>query len=307
MDQPAPLEKQINPIPNPHFKAGSHFSKYFIMGTILLIIFIGFSTFYVLNIRKNSLPTQPILTRISPTPTNPTPTPTPVDTTAKWKTFEDPLHRFSFQYPSTSAPDKSLTRPGFVYIVADASKTPWKQNFIFNLSVSPNLNNLTTKEIVEDKIQNIRNDKNAPWAKEQANKMDQTLKAYSNNWVQGIKLQTFFEGYPSGFGEVIMVNGKEIYDFFIHDGNGEVYEEQEKLLDQILSTFKFTNTQTSLSPSPTSVTTHTPSSGNQICSTNADCSSGETCETWGPIPANGSAHKYCTAPSQAVPMTQQSS
>ena len=63
----------------------------------------------------------------------------------------------------------------------------------------------------------------------------------------------------------------------------------EATFDRILSTFQFTAMPT---PMPTNVT----------CTTDADCPSGTTCETYGPIVVNGPQHKECVAPGQPIPL-----
>jgi len=102
------------------------------------------------------------------------------------------------------------------------------------------------------------------------------------------------------------------------------YDDKNKDLKyQILSTFKFTDS--TLTPTPTCMNrpacldatprcliaepangwcpeTSPTTNEKQSCSSNSDCPSGDTCSVWGPIPVNGAPNKYCTAPGQAVPL-----
>ena len=87
----------------------------------------------------------------------------------------------------------------------------------------------------------LRNNPNVPWGKTQADETIKTMKEYSNGQISGLKLKSFDEGYPQEFGEVIDATDRNIYTFQINDGNGSVSINEENLLDQILSTFKFTS------------------------------------------------------------------
>ena len=75
-------------------------------------------------------------------------------------------------------------------------------------------------------------------------------------------------------------------------GNNDTSFDTE--FNEILSTFKFINTQTA---TPT-----TTSSQRQTCNINSDCPRGDTCTVWGPVRVDGPQNKYCTAPGQAVPL-----
>jgi len=80
---------------------------------------------------------------------------------------------------------------------------------------------------------------------------------------------------------------------------GTYYENKNdatyKDVDQILSTFKFTDSQTT-TPSPTISNSQT------TCTSNVDCPSGSTCITVGPIIPNQPLEKVCSKEGEAVPL-----
>jgi len=166
------------------------------------------------------------------------PTPTVSESTgsadmANWKTYT--TKGFEFRYP----PNGVLTNESLnmIYISYQENTKPY---WTFTANLSDNPNHLTSKQYVDKMINDLRNNKNAPWAKSQADQMQQTMKDYTNNQIIGIKLQSFDEGYPQEFGKVVEATENKIYVFNIGNGSGGgVGDEDEKLLDQILSTFKF--------------------------------------------------------------------
>jgi len=171
-------------------------------------------------------------------------TPTPESTSAaspattgagdmtSWKIYKS--KNFEFQYPPNGMVLNESS--SIVYIsYKDGTKPYWT----FTINLSDNTVHLTTKQFVDKIINDLRN-KNVPGAKSQADQMQQTMKEYTNGQIAGIKLQTFDEGYPQKFGKVVEATNNQIYEFSIGDGSGGgVSDNDEKRLDQILSTFKF--------------------------------------------------------------------
>lgn len=153
--------------------------------------------------------------------------------TSDWKTYSG--NAIEFKYPPNG---KIITSNSTdIYIYGDT-----KPYFTFKVNVQDNVKNLETTQVVDNLISDLKNNKNAPWAKSQADQMQQSMKDYTTGQIRGIKLQSFDEGYPQKFGEVIMVKSNKIYAFTIGNGSGGgVSDEDEIRLDHILSTFKFTN------------------------------------------------------------------
>lgn len=154
---------------------------------------------------------------------------------SNWKTYSNSKNNFTFKYPPNGYIPSYQSAS--VYITDENNLPPF---FIFTIDIKDNPNHLTTRQVVEKEEEDLRNNKNAPWYKSQADKTLQTMKEYSNGGVKGLRLENFDEGYDTGFGIVVDATENNIYTFSINDGNGGVEEYDEKLLDQILSTFKFT-------------------------------------------------------------------
>jgi hypothetical protein len=152
--------------------------------------------------------------------------------TSTWKTYKG--KNFEFKYPSNGKVETDQL--SLVYISANIQ--PY---YTFTINVENNPSKLTTTQAVNKIISDIRNNKNAPWATSQADQMTKTLKDYTNGQINGIKLQSFDEGYPGAFGDVIQATENNIYKFHIGNGSGGgVSKNDEMRLDQILQTFKFT-------------------------------------------------------------------
>ncbi len=210
-----------------------------ILGVIVLILVVGTGAYYFgknsnnTTIETSESPSQsPQLFDTSQKQVAPAISPT-VDETANWKTYVDKKNQFSFKYPSNGHVETEQV--SVVYIATNN-----KPYFTFTVRTEDNPNHLTTKHVVDKMVDDLKNNKNAPWAKSQADQTLQTMKDYSNGQITGIKLQSFDEGYPGAFGEVVEATENKIYTFYIGDGSGSnVINSDEKLLDQILSTFKF--------------------------------------------------------------------
>ena len=203
-----------------------------IVGLVIVAAIAGGS--YYFGKSQVSKPQNPVVTSQTPQPTiipvaSPSATP---DETTNWKTYTST--GYAFKYPSNG--DVVTDQTSVVYISGNTQ--PY---FTFTVRNEDNSNHLTTKQVVDKLITDLRNNKNAPWAKSQADQTLQTLKEYTNGQIVGIKLQSFDEGYPQRFGEVVEVTTDKIYTFHIGNGSGGgVSDNDERLLDKILSTFKFT-------------------------------------------------------------------
>ncbi len=152
--------------------------------------------------------------------------------TTNWKTYNNKT--FLFKYPSNG---ELVDLKSASVIDIEAGSTP--PYFIFRMNIADNINHFSTNQVVEKMADDLRNNKNIPWGQSQADKTLQTMKKYTNEEIQGLRLENFSEGYDTGFGVVVDATEDKIYTFSINNGNGEVGDSEEKLLDQILSTFKF--------------------------------------------------------------------
>ncbi|OGE45837.1 hypothetical protein A3B39_01245 [Candidatus Daviesbacteria bacterium RIFCSPLOWO2_01_FULL_37_10] len=203
---------------------------------VILVAVLGIGGYFVYtSLRGGMYQTVRPDTAISPSTSPTTATPTPSsDPTANWKTYQSA--NFSFKYPSNGVVKNASSTIVFVSYQEDT-----KPYWTFSVSTTDNPMHLSTKQIVDKIVSDLKSNQNAPWAKSQADQMSDTMKAYTNGQITGIKLQSFDEGYPQSFGRVVQATENKIYEFNIGDGSGGgVSDEDEKLFDQILSTFKFT-------------------------------------------------------------------
>lgn len=203
------------------------FMTAFILIGILITAVIAGGVYY-LKIQRSTTSTPSSI--MNPQTMQPTPT---TDETADWKTFKGKA--FEFKYPSNGevVTESSST----TYISYEEGTKPY---WTFTVNLADNPSHLTTKQVVDKKIAGLRNNKNAPWAKSQADQMQQSMKDYTNGQIIGIKLQSFDEGYPQEFGDVVQATESTIYTFHVGDGSGGgVGGNEERLLDKILATFEF--------------------------------------------------------------------
>lgn len=222
-----------------------------ILGIIVVFIIGGVSFYYFAISKKpeepikvvanppisNTLTENQMNSPLTPDIAKPTGTPSVIPTpgitvqTAEWKTYTG--NGMSFQYPGNGV----IGDAGNVYpVYINAHTDP---HFIFSIGINDNPNHLSAQQVAEENIDDIRKNPNAPWLKGQADQMNKTLKEYNNGLIHGVALQSFFEGDPSGFGTVIYTTNDKIYSFVIHNGDGYVTANEEKILDKILSSVKF--------------------------------------------------------------------
>ncbi len=207
------------------------FSPLLIVLSIALVVGVVGGGIYYQNLSKpvEIIPVPSTL----PLPSAESPSLPPDSETTNWKTYEG--NGMSFQYPGNGAiGDTGNVYP--VYITSNANTDP---RFIFSVAFQDNPNHLTAKQVVEKSTDELRKNTNAPWFKGQADKTIQTMKDYKNGLIQGVMLQSFFEGEASGFGNVIYATNDKIFFFNIHNGDGYVTASEEKIFEKILSTIKF--------------------------------------------------------------------
>jgi len=202
---------------------------------ILILAIVGISIIGVVGyfLYQNQTKPAPItLPQPSPSLTSVTKESTNSAIMTDWKTYTNA--KFTFMYPSNGY--VQIDRPDWIEIPNEQNTEPY---FIFRIQLKDNPDRLTIKQLVDQRVEEIRNNQYNLSANTQADKTLQTMKEYRNGQINGIKLATFFEGYPTGYGEILMAKDNFVYDFTIHDGSGNVDTLYEKMLDQILSTFKF--------------------------------------------------------------------
>lgn len=149
------------------------------------------------------------------------------DETANWRTYADTQYGFSFKYPT----DWNTSKQG-VYTVLDSSDysgeiitSPIGQKVTSGtrIFISPheNLKSFTPNQLVQDYV------------------TQENRKQITVGGVQGIVLDTVVEG---GINETVIALVKNNFTYMITRTYPESYKNQnEKIFDQIISTFKFTD------------------------------------------------------------------
>ena len=175
--------------------------------------------------------------------TTQTPPPTPDETvyteaseSANWKIYQG--KSYTFKYPANVNKIEGQSTDGVSVSHSWGDSNP--PYFEFKVGIENNTAHLTTRQVIEKLVGNIRNS-SAPWAKSTADQYLKTMKQYTNGEISGVKLQCIDEGYPGdSYDVVIEAFPDKIFRFWINNAMGGCSgKEYEKLLDQILSTFKF--------------------------------------------------------------------
>lgn len=254
------------------------FSAIIILVAVLIILAVVGGAYYLgRQTTPKSQSQSPVVTSqlsSSPSPTS--------NETVNWKTYTNKKYHLAFNYPPNGEADEGSAQSSIR--IFNNNAPPY---FIFTIDIQDNPSHLTNQQAVDKIVESVRNNKYNPVAKDQADKTIQTLKEYTNGQIKAIRLKSFFEGYEEDYGEIIYATENNIYTFNIHDGSGGVGNLEEKLLDQILSTFKFTDQD---------------ANSRKVCQTDNNCPTGDHCVVWGPLRADGQNQKYCTAPNEAVPL-----
>jgi len=173
-------------------------------------------------------------------PTSP-PTPSVSESTssadmANWKTYTNKEYGFLFKYPSDG--NFSLNSQDSLSLTNSNSNTP--PYYLLDLEVKDNPQNLSARDFINNELTILRNNKNSPNSSALADKRQATIKDYQNGQITGVLMRGGSDGDSvTDFIEIVSVQKSNIYKFTIHDGNGSVSDFQNKLINQILSTFKF--------------------------------------------------------------------
>ena len=195
-----------------------------IIGIILFLLIAGSAAgFYVLKQQNSKTAVKP-----TPTPIVQTPTPTP-DPTTNWKTYVDT--DYSVRYPSNLMVEKSTNPKPYDDLVTFRYPYPsYGHEFLDGIQIitKPNPGNLTLKV----------------WLSQQAHDNSKD-KEFSIGNVIGIN--TSFPSAGQGSNDYLFEHNGKIYDV---DLLGD-FMNNDTLLEQFLSTFKFTNSNITPTPDPT--------------------------------------------------------
>lgn len=216
----APLGTNLEK-PKPKFSIAA------IIGTILFLLVAGgaAASLTVLKPQLEKFVSNPTPTPIIVQTTTPTPGPT-----EEWKTYTG--DGFNFNYPSYAIVNETV---GQIHINNDKVK-PY---FSFQINISENTTRLTSLQVLNNELDLLK--KNNPNADNLAEYRKSTIKDYEKGDIKGSYMRWGLEGDSvSDAIEIVTTNNSKIYVFKIDDGNGSVTNDQQKLLEKILSTFKFT-------------------------------------------------------------------
>lgn len=178
----------------------------------------------------------------------------PIDETTNWKTFESKFG-YSFKIPSSAKVSDSINIGNYFRDIKSAG-TQIKNNeevgnheqaffdnrFHLNISKIDNVDNATPASLIQKYLDKLdQTQQNPPYQNantEIKNKITLSLKDYQNGEING-KYAMF--GYEYDDGVILMTRNGSIYIFSYSGDNGHIGETTEKLINQILSTFKFIN------------------------------------------------------------------
>lgn len=215
------------------------------IASILIVIFLGVTLAGGYLILRNRLKT----TTSSSQTTQPVATPN--NETANWKTFTNIKDGYSVSYPQNllieegrdidysfmtgkKAKANVITRSR-----EDISTNPQSSNewFELEITVENNEEKFTPSELVNNYLKRLAPDI-TPYRSTEivTKKINDSLSPYSNGEIEGI--HALF-GYEYTYDVIVQTRNNSIYTFIYTGDNGtKVSEETEKLITQILSTFK---------------------------------------------------------------------
>lgn len=238
-NQPTQTPPSPNQTPSPLIDSNPSKSK-------VILIILGIAAAIVITIGAYVLGTkqsQPIVQNIAQT--TPIPSPTPVDETANWKTYNEETYKFLVKYPDdwifktyyldvNSIYDKKYLKD--ILIVNFKNK---KTTYEFEIN-TPGLVQLAISYIkpsvsFEDVLTQDKNDYGDVYPKPLL-LFDHIVNA---NGIQAHKFTYKYTGHTYNFVYIPREDGS-VYRIAGSVGN-EDFSLQEKFLDQMLSTFQFTN------------------------------------------------------------------
>lgn len=230
-----PVENPVSQIVIPPPPESLISNKLILIVIILILTFAGGGAYFVLNSKTKP---QPTISNATPT-SIPTPTPNP---TANWKTYKDPNYNFSFKYPN----EAGLTKKTLYSMLSRSESSgleispprigPFENWYSFDLAVKDNPQNTDVHTIVNNYMEEIKKDCTSP-ACDVPKKITDTLKPYKNGKIDGY---IFNFGAETNSRMVVSAENNKTYIFRMTGDNGQVTDFGLKVLNQILSTFKFT-------------------------------------------------------------------
>lgn len=154
-----------------------------------------------------------------------------------WNTYTNTQLKISFKYPETGD-ILDVGNSGNVLYFTNDKNPPY---YIFSLKIIDNQQELAIRQFIDNDLTVLRNSK-SPGSDTLADKRQASIKDYQNGEIKGLYMRGGADGDSvTDFIRIVTENKGKIYQFEIHDGDGAVVESQKKLIDQILSTFKFLN------------------------------------------------------------------
>lgn len=216
---------------------------------ILVLLIAGVTSAYFSYKQQIETAAKPVITKIikelTPTPTT--------DPTLQWKTFNEQLNRFSFKYPTDFVVNEEPTkRGGVTHIILKSSREEFK--FTIGPKDSAGIfSNFSTGDTQE--INGIL------W-----------IDIFSSDYCDPANCRA------TALGDYVLHN-----DYFVAVTQSNRINDKSSL-NQILSTFKFTDTI------------------EKACNSNSDCTNGSSCITIGPIIQGQQIKKVCSQPGKANPL-----
>lgn len=196
------------------------------LAPILIVLILAFLVGGYLVYQKQPKPTP---SPSAPSTTSYTPQPSPVNETANWKIYTSNKYRFSFKYN----PDWKLTeQTNGADVTNNTTTVGLNHYFDISIKVSDNINHKTAEEFI--------NSSNITTASNVSKNPFSGSKKYTNGFINGI-IANWSNG-DDNLVEVVHATEIKIYEFKLLAGpnTGTLpNEEDQKIFDQILSTFKF--------------------------------------------------------------------
>lgn len=172
------------------------------------------------------------------------PAPTGVGETANWKTYTNEKYGFSVKYPSEANTSiDTYSTGGYMtdgnvhrFKVIFPKELVGRDNFV--IEIEDNLLNLSTKEVIVNYVERIKNYKNTVGGtKRIIESLNESLRPYTNNEINGL-IGSY--GWWTLHPVLVEAQNGKIYTFYMPDSGRYPDDDALKFFDQILSTFKFT-------------------------------------------------------------------
>ena len=250
LDLPLP-EKELSEHLASQGDALRSYGKQSIFRNKIFILFIALSFLIAFLIGGFALGRNSVLKELNPTiPAIPSPDPVIYDPTKNWKIYEG--DGFNFKYPSASTVDELANQTNMItgnktnsVQIASASK-----EFTLNIYSENNTGNLSANDFLEKYKSRIEkqtnpNDQSGQFV---IDKVNNSTSIYQNGEINGVGATL---GFDYDYGTIIATDNGKVYVFQYFGGQGQkISTEDEQILKNILSTFKFTDAKLSCVPRP---------------------------------------------------------